>query len=94
MREMRSLLDVRVRIDRAHPEWPDEGALRFSARSALASIERYIGDALVRLEAVNQSALHLWFLHYLADIPDWRNLLDRARARLWEDVETHRASHR
>lgn len=94
MREMHSLLDVRVRIDRSNSGWLDEGALRVSARSALASIERYIEDALVRVEAVNHAALHLWFRHYLADIPGWRNLLDRARARLCEDIETHRGSHR
>jgi len=45
------------------------------------------------VEAVNHAALHLWFRHYLADIPVWRSLLDRARARLCEDVETYRGSH-
>ena len=94
MREMHSLLDVRVSIDSSLSRRPNEGALRVSARSALASIERYIEDALVRVEAVNHAALHLWFRHYLADIPRWRDLLDRARARVCEDIETHRGPHR
>jgi hypothetical protein len=70
MREMRSLLDVRARI------------------------ESYIEDAIVRTEAADHAALHLWFRHYLADIPAWRNLLDWARTRLCEDIETHGSSRR
>jgi len=65
---MRSLLDVRARIERSASEWPNEGDLRLSARSALAGIERYIEDAIVRTEAADHAALHLWFRHYLADI--------------------------
>jgi hypothetical protein len=94
MREMRSLLDVRARIERSASEWPNEGDLRLSARSALAGIERYIEDAIVRTEAADHAALHLWFRHYLADIPAWRNLLDWARTRLCEDIETHGSSRR
>jgi len=93
IREMQSLLDVRARIDRSLSRWPDEGALRVSARSALARVERHIEDVLLPVEAVNHAALHLWFRRYLADIPEWRNLLERARARLCEDIETHSGSH-
>ena len=49
--------------------------------------------ALVRVEALNHTALYLWFRQYLADIPVWRNLLDMARARLCEDLVTHHGSH-
>jgi hypothetical protein len=94
MREMRSLLDVRARIERSSSGWPNEGDLRLSARSALVGIERFIDDALVRTEAADHAALHLWFRHYLADIPAWWNLLDGARTRLCEDIETHGSSRR
>lgn len=93
-REMHSLLDVRARIERSLSSWRDADALGVSARRALASIERCIEEALVRVEALDHAALHQWFRRYLADIPAWRDLLDRARARLREDLEARRGFHR
>lgn len=94
MKEMHSLLDVVVRVDRLVPRWLNDSALQASARSALVSIERYIEDGLARVEAVNHGALYHRFRQYLADIPAWRSLLDGARARLCESIETYRGSHR
>jgi hypothetical protein len=91
---MHSFLGARARIERSLAGWPDEGDMRVSARNALAGIDRYIEDALMRAQAVNHAALHHWFRRYLTDIPAWRNLLDRARAMLFEDIETHISSHR
>jgi hypothetical protein len=94
MREMHSLLGARARIERSLAGWPDEGDMRVSARNALAGIDRYIEDALMRAKAVNHAALYRWFRRYLTDIPAWRNLLDGARAMLFEDIESHDSSHR
>lgn len=85
MGEMRALLDLRACLDRSLSRWPDGGALRASARSALAGIEQSVGNALGRFDGLDPAALHLWFRRYLADVPAWRDLLVKAREKLDPD---------